>query len=214
MLASYYRQNFALEYALAAARKYRRNTGRAPTGPEYEDLYAFAIPAMRIYEQLPESAKRPFEGKLKDFVTGAYGARPFAYEITMAAHAMQKGFDVEFADLSGTARFDFILHAPADELELECKSSSGDAGRKVHRKEVNRLADLLLPLTEQLASTAGCHLLSITVPDRLVTAPEELSDLASLAEKAMPLGKITTDKATVTYHHERISTWPERLLHK
>ena len=84
---------------------------------------------------------------LRDAVNGAYGARPFAYEIGMATHFMQKGWDVEFMDYSGAGRFDLLARLGTVELEVECKSTSGDTGRRIHRQKVNRLADLLLLIT-------------------------------------------------------------------
>jgi len=38
----------------------------------------------------------------------ASGTRPFAYEISIATHLMHKGWDVEFIDYSGAARFDLL----------------------------------------------------------------------------------------------------------
>ncbi len=98
LLAAHFRENFALEFALAKARTYRKNTGRLPKGEEYDPLYGFLIPAHRIHAALPAAAKTPFEGRLRDAVDGAYGARPIAYEITIATHLMQKGWDVDFVD--------------------------------------------------------------------------------------------------------------------
>jgi hypothetical protein len=115
LLAAYFRENFALEFALAKARKYRKNTGRLPKGEEYDPLYGFLIPAHRIHAVLPAVAKTPFEGRLRDAVNGAYGARPFAYEINIATHLMQKGWDVDFVDYLGAARFDFLARQGAAE---------------------------------------------------------------------------------------------------
>jgi hypothetical protein len=74
LLAAQFRENYALEFALAKARKYRRNTGRLPKGEEYDPLYGFLVPAHRIHSALPQAAKTPFEGRLRDAVNGAYGA--------------------------------------------------------------------------------------------------------------------------------------------
>src|SRR5262249_24977824 len=108
LLAAHFRETFALEFALAEARKYRRSTGRLPKGEECDPLYSFLIPAQRIHAALPTVAKTPFEGRLRDAVNGTHGARPFAYEISIATHLMQKGWDVDFVDYSGAARFDFL----------------------------------------------------------------------------------------------------------
>jgi hypothetical protein len=136
LLATHFRDTRALEFALAKARKYRRNTGRLPKGDEYDLLYGFLIPAQRIHAALPTNVRMPFEGRLRDAVNGSYGARPFAYEISIATHLVQKGWDVDFADYAGAARFDFLARQGAVEIEVECKSTSGDTGRKIHRQEV------------------------------------------------------------------------------
>jgi hypothetical protein len=39
LLAAHFRESFALEFALAKARQYRKNTGRLPKGEEYHPLY-------------------------------------------------------------------------------------------------------------------------------------------------------------------------------
>src|ERR1700736_1951578 len=118
LLAAHFRENFALEFALVKARKYRKSTGRLPKGEEYDPLYGFLIAARRIHAALPTAAKAPFEGRLRAVVNGAYGARPFAFEISIATHLMRKGWDVDFADYSGVARFDFLARQGAVEIEV------------------------------------------------------------------------------------------------
>ncbi|MBV8891631.1 hypothetical protein [Bradyrhizobium sp.] len=157
LLASHFRNNFPLELALAKARRYCKSTGRRPKGDEYDALYSFLVPAHRIHSALSTDVKIPFEGRLREAVNGVNGARPFAYEINIATHLMQKGWDIEFIDYSGAARFDLLARQGAVEIEVECKTTSGDTGRKIHRQEVNRLADLLVPITQQVASEPGCH---------------------------------------------------------
>jgi len=119
LLASHFRENYALEFALAKARKYRRSTGRLPKGDEYHYLYSFLLSAQRIHEALPHNVRNPFEGRLRDAVNGANGARPFAYEIAIATHLMQKGWDVEFVDYAGTGRFDLLARQDAVEVERD-----------------------------------------------------------------------------------------------
>jgi hypothetical protein len=76
LLASHFRENFALEFALAKARKYRKSTGRLPKGDEYDRLYSFLIPTHRIHAVLPLDVKVHFEGRLRDAVNSTNGARP------------------------------------------------------------------------------------------------------------------------------------------
>src|SRR4029077_21057065 len=107
------------------------------------------------------------------------------YEISIATHLMQKGWDVDFADYSGTARFDFLACQGGVEIEVECKTTSNDTGREIHRQEVNRLADVLLRVSQQLAEHRGCHRILITVPDRLGRSNPELSSIASTVSAAV-----------------------------
>jgi hypothetical protein len=210
LLAAYFRENFALEFALAKARKYRKNTGRLPKGEEYDQLYGFLIPAHRIHAALPADAKAPFEGRLRHAVNGAHGARSFAYEISIATHLMQKNWDVEFMDYSGAARFDLLARQGTTEVEVECKTTSGDTGRKIHRQEVNRLADLILPTTQRLAYTAGCHRLLVTIPDRLGKSTDELSHIASIvADAAQQKTSASNDVARIDYTFDNVVFWPE-----
>lgn len=57
LLATHFRDTFALEFALAKLRKYRRSTGRLPKNDEYTYLYGFLVPAHRIYAALPPEAR-------------------------------------------------------------------------------------------------------------------------------------------------------------
>ena len=205
LLAAHFRENFKLEFALAAARKYRRNTGRLPKGEEYDPLYSFLIPAQRIHAALPAVAKTPYEGRLRDAVNGAHGMRPFAYEISIATHLMQKGWDVEFVDYAGVARFDFLARQDSVEVEIECKTTSNDTGRKIHRQEVNRLGDLLLPVREQLAERQGCHRILVTVPDRLSKSNDVLRIIASSVSAAVDTGApVSTEAVQVGYTFESL----------
>jgi hypothetical protein len=123
---------------------------------------------------------------------------------------MQKGWNVEFADYAGMGRFDFLARQRGVEIEIECKSTSGDTGRKIHRQEVNRLADLLLPATERLADMAGCHRILVTIPDRLGKSNEALSGIASIAAQAAEQkGAASSGLARAEYTFDNIASWPQ-----
>jgi hypothetical protein len=210
LLASHFRNHYSSEFALAKVRKYRKATGRLPKGPEYAALYSFLVPAHRIHSLLPPEVRIPFEGRLREAVNGLNGARPFAYEISIATHLMQKGWDVEFIDYSGAARFDLLARRGSVEIEVECKTTSGDTGRKIHRQEVNRLADLLLPITQQVATERGCHRILITIPDRLGKSTQELSGIASLVASAVQKkGSASSELARADYVFDGLDRWPE-----
>ncbi|WP_156436412.1 hypothetical protein [Bradyrhizobium pachyrhizi] len=210
LLALHFCETFALEFALANARRYRKSTGRLPMGEEYFPLYSFLLPASRIYAALPPSSQKPYIGRLRDAVNGSFGARPFAYEVSIATHLMGQGWDVEFADYAGTARFDLLARRGAVEVEVECKTTSGDTGRKIHRQEANRLAQLLLPTTQALAEIRGCHRILIVVPDRLGPSNEELEGIAAAVATAVNR-KDQADAPTVRveYMFDGLDPWHE-----
>lgn len=210
LLTMHFSANHDLEFALAKARRYRRKAGRLPKGDDYDPLYGFLIAAHRIHGALPAAVKTPFEGRLRNAVDSVHGFRPFAYEISIAAHLMDKGWDVDFVDYSGTGQFDFLARLGAVEVEVECKSTSGDTGRKIHRQEVNRLADLLLPSIQRLAEVKGCHLLRITVPERLGKSNEALQSISrAVAAVADSRADAACELAQVGYVFEELASWPE-----
>ncbi len=209
LLTRHFTENYSLEFALAQARRYRRSTGRLPRGDEYDELYGFLVPAQRIHKLLPPTVQSTFEGRLRNAVSSPYGFRPFAYEIAIATHLMSKGWDVELADYAGIAQFDFLARRDGIEIEVECKTTSGDTGRKIHRQEVNRLADLLLPSTQQLADIKGCHLLSITIPDRLGKSNEELARISSAVAAVAQQRASSSSELAIAYAFEDLASWPQ-----
>ena len=112
-------------------------------------------------------------------------------------------------DYSGSGRFDLLARRGGAEIEIECKTTSGDTGRKVHRQEANRLADLLLPVAKEIANIAGCHRFLITVPDRLRKSVGELEGIASLvASAARQRGSASGEFAQVDYTFDGTALWP------
>ena len=117
---------------------------------------------------------------------------------------------MEFIDYSGAGRFDLLATQKGVEVEVECKTTSGDTGRKIHRQEVNRLADLLLPITRQVADERGCHRILITIPDRLGKSTQELSNIAStVAVAVQQRASASSDLAQVEYAFDGPGPWPE-----
>src|SRR5262245_2812112 len=113
-------------------------------------------------------------------------------------------------DYSGAARFDLLARQSTAEVEVECKTTSGDTGRKIHRQEVNRLADLILPTTKRLADTAGCHRLLVTIPNRLGKSTDELARIAAtVAAAAQQRTSASSDVGRVDYMFENVGSWPE-----
>jgi uncharacterized UPF0146 family protein len=61
-------------------------------------------------------------------------------ELAVAAHLSRAGFDVEFTDIEDRARFDLLAQKEDIRLEVDCKTASGDVGRKIHRRRAIELS--------------------------------------------------------------------------
>jgi hypothetical protein len=125
---------------------------------------------------------------------------------------MGQGWDVDFIDYAGTARFDLLARLGTAEIEVECKTTSADTGRKVHRQEANRLAELLLPTTQKLAEEPGCHRILIAVPDRLGRSQPELDDVAAITAMAVERqGEAANHLARAAYFWDGVDPWPDPI---
>jgi len=209
LLTNHFREHYDIEFALARTRWFQKKIGRLPRRQAYDAFYGLLVAAHRIHRELHPPAKGAFEGRLRNSISDRHGFRPLAYEVSIATHLMRTGWDVEFADYAGLGRFDLLARRNNAEIEIECKTTSGDGGRKIHRQEVNRLADLLLPTTERLVETRGCHLLRITVPDRLGKTDQELMQIAeTFANAADRKNMASCDLARVDYEFDGLCSWP------
>ena len=69
--------------------------------------------------------------------------RSFLFELDIATHFFRLGLDVRFTDLEGREQFDLLISDGQSELEVECKTKSADAGRRVTREKFDLLCDVL-----------------------------------------------------------------------
>ena len=69
--------------------------------------------------------------------------RGFLFELDIAIHFFRCACDVQFIDLWGLGNFDLLISNGQQELEVECKTKSVDAGRKITRGNFYLLCDVL-----------------------------------------------------------------------
>ncbi len=208
ILALHFLNNFHLEWLFAAAREYYANTSQLPPDHVFDPLYSFLVAAHRIFAHLPAPAQNEFVRKLQGFVSGKFGIRPFAYELTMAMHLMSKGWDVAFADIEKIGNFDFLATKGDLEIEMECKTTSGDSGRQIHRFEISRLSSLIEPALGDLSEVAGSHFLIVTVPRKLESSDAAINQVGqAVTEAAQQRTTITTSEANVVYSHLAELVW-------
>jgi hypothetical protein len=158
LLAPHFQDVFRSEIAIFEANRLLKSGGRLARGSEFDLAYGFITATQRIFEALRPSGKNTLLGRLRDMTRSPYGARPLSFEVGTAAHMMQQGWAVDFGDLCGEQRFDFLASKGEACVELECKTTSGDTGRRIHRREINRLGGLLTKSTTH-------DLLPVDVPD-------------------------------------------------
>ena len=102
-------------------------------------------------------------GALKDNV----GLAPLAFEMRTVAHFMSKGFDVEFHDLCRNGGYDFLVTKSGIEMEVECKSVSGDLGHRIHLLRQYQLGPYIFQAMKDASKSDVGQLVVATLPDRL-----------------------------------------------
>jgi hypothetical protein len=99
---------------------------------------------------------------------------------------MSRGFDVEFCDLEGRARFDFLATKDGAEVEIECKAMTADIGRSIHRKREYQLASLLQNDFSRELEKQGGRLLTVSLPGALSGA--QLPEIAASIGRVLDTG--------------------------
>jgi hypothetical protein len=168
----------------------------------------------RIYEKLSPVGQKRLRGRLEDGAKGEYGFRPLAYEMTMASRLSRSGYDLECIDLEcidreGQRRCDFLAVKGDMAFEIECKTTSPDKGRKIHRKNLNLLSYELLPVAKQLLDSGGSHVLRLTIPDRLEKNRSELVNLRNIVTLAVRDGASLSHVGEAQYQVIKMERWPE-----
>jgi hypothetical protein len=127
----------------------------------------FASAVVEIHSKLPEAARRRLEGRLRDGLNAESGFAALYLEVDLALRLMTDGCDVRFPDLEGAANYDIEFSRDGFVGEVECKSLSADAGRRIHRKDFYRFIYSLAPSLEAHAALERQEVLVITLRDRL-----------------------------------------------
>jgi len=105
----------------------------------------FTATAAEVHAQLSPRGRQVLEGRLRDSLKAETGFAALYLEVDLAQRLMDSGYDVEFADMEGSARFDLLFSRKAFVGEVECKSLSADAGRQIHRKDFYRFMEAITP---------------------------------------------------------------------
>jgi hypothetical protein len=190
LLGRYFDEKYSTERMLTRVLTYRKSTGRYPRirGPQEHEifkLYSFASALTRVYADLSSQAQARLRGAVRDGLNSEPGLAPVALEMSVATHLSNAGFDIDFVDLEGHQRFDFLARKEGIELEVDCKTASGDVGRSVHRRRALELFRLIQPALAEQVDQHGSKAVQILIPDSLHGANEYLSGLSDLVVQSI-----------------------------
>ena len=167
----FWRERFELELAFASVQKRYKVTGKYPRKNitiEQQRLLAFMAVVVRCYKRLNQRGKKRLRGMLLDSLKSDYGLGPLAYEMKIAAHLLNRGFDVTFHDLETGGNYDYLAVKDDLEIEIECKFVSGDIGRQIHLKHLYQFSEYFSPkLGTALARISGGTFVHVRIPGRL-----------------------------------------------
>jgi hypothetical protein len=126
----------------------------------------------------------------------------------MASRLSRGGYDIECIDLEKRHRFDFLATRHNVAFEIECKTTSPDKGRKIHRRNLHLLSYELVPITKQLVNAGGGHVIRLIIPDRLEKNKPQLENLEKIVTSAVRDGTALSNVGQAEYEAVKIDYWP------
>lgn len=212
LIERYLDTQFGIERSMISVRHYRESTGgRTPSikntpRANLGVLYGFAAMVARVFPKLPLSAQNLLRSKIRGGLKDNVGLAPLAFEMRTAEHFMRKGFDVEFHDLCHGGGYDFHIRNSGIEMEVECKSVSGDLGHRVHLLRQYQLGPYLLQSMKDASKGGIVKLLVATLPNRLHGQREFMDAVGTRISQAIIEAKSVTDTqpCSVSYQEHSI----------
>ena len=188
----FWRERCPLELGFSRMWRHLRNTGEVPVDTADEDarrFLSFAAMTVRCHQRLTPTGRKRLAGMLRSATKGDFGLGPVAYEMKVATHLLGRDYDVVFHDLEEGRGYDLLAAKDGMTLEVECTHMSGDAGRKIHRKELYRFADRLSPwMRDHLGNLTTGLFARLTIPGRLESADAYQKPLCALVGRALLSG--------------------------
>jgi hypothetical protein len=145
----------------------------------------FVQTLVEINRQLSPSGRNVLEGRIRDCLKAETGFAPLYLELDVARLLLEADYEVEFSDMEGLARYDLRFWKGPVEGEVECKSQSTHAGRKIHRKDFYRFLDPITPDLAKRAESGASEFIVVTVKDRLPSAENDLKVLRAAVLKTV-----------------------------
>lgn len=161
----------------------------------------FAQTAVEVHRRLSSYGRNVLEGRIRDAMKSDVGFSPLYLEMAVARRLFDAKFEVEFSDVEGIADFDLRFWKGNAHGEVECKSLSCDAGRKIHRKDFYRFIDAVGELTANRALSGVKEIMLVTLDDRLPAEERQQNTLRQAASRFLSdtgLPRLDGDFFTIT----------------
>ena len=149
----------------------------------------FAGMTVETHKHLTTTGQKNLVGRLRDGLKANF-AGPYL-ELQVALGLLDEGFDIEFPDLEGEATYDIRFQNGEIVGEVECKSLSADAGRKIHRKDFYRFIDAIGPRIMEYAKNSIRSVLVITLNDRMLPDVESQRVLRTATSRVLTEANLT-----------------------
>lgn len=168
----------------------------------------FAQTVTEVHSALSADGRRVLEGRLADALNSRTGFAPLYIEMDVARMIIDAEFEIEFTDMEGLGQYDLRFWNHDVEGEVECKSISVDAGRKIHRTDFYRFVDYLTPSLCRRAESNAKEVIVVSLNDRL---PTDLKLQKDLRESCV---RIVSDPSLSRYSGSFFSIEREPLLQR
>lgn len=122
---------------------------------------------VEVHARLTRQGQRNLDGRLRSALTAKTGFAALYLEMDIARRLFDVGNDVTFPDLEGTGQYDVQFEGDGVSGEVECKSISAGAGRKIHRKDFYRFMDKVGAGLLARAGGGAREILLVTLSNRL-----------------------------------------------
>ena len=154
-----------------------RDTGlcqNEPSDPIACRALRFCQALVETHRTLSVVGRKSLQGRIRDSLKSPMGFSSLYQEMDMTSQLVSRGYEVTMSDLDGSGRVDISFTKNFLRYELECKSLSADAGRKIHRRGFYEFMDAISPeLQARERSSGTSEIIVITLDDRLPTCSGE-----------------------------------------
>jgi len=168
------------------------NRANEPLAPCDLVAFYFAQTVVHAHGQLTPKGKRQLEGRLRDSLQLPTGFSSVYLEIDVARRLLDAGYEVEFTDMDGVGRYDLRFWRGTTEGEVECKTLSTDAGRKIHRHDFYRFIDAVSAALAARLEAPVHEIILITLDGRMPGDDRGQNELRSATRQLLLHPGVTT----------------------